>query len=116
MSNPQSFLASTVGQLVGTGPGRGMALLFIVGGSLACLVAFSGYLFRVIREVDTLIPDQDTLPEVTLPQERIEKMQKLLERRKEWITQPDTPERKEALKDISSSLRRLGSGQLEATE
>jgi MFS transporter, DHA3 family, macrolide efflux protein len=116
MKNPQSALAASVGWAVGIGPGRGMALLFIVGGCLAALVGLSGYLFRVLRDVDTLLPDHDTLPEVTAPLERMDKMQELLTQRSHWVTQPDTPERREALRAISSSMRKLGQGQLEATE
>jgi hypothetical protein len=116
MRNPESLLASTVGWAVGTGPGRGMALLFIIGGCLAALVGLTGYVFRVVRDVDTLLPDHDTLPEVIPHQERANKMQELLAQRSHWVTQPDTPEREAALKSISISLRKLGQGQLEATE
>ena len=49
MSNPESFLATTLGPIVGTGPGRGMALLFIIGGGIAALIGISGYVFRVLR-------------------------------------------------------------------
>jgi MFS family permease len=62
MRNPQSTLALTLGGLIGTGPGRGMALLFIIGGILACLVGLGGYTVRILREADTLLPDHDTIP------------------------------------------------------
>jgi hypothetical protein len=110
MRNPQSFLASSLGWAISTGPGRGMALLFIIGGGLAALVGISGYAFRVLREADTLLPDHDTLPAVSPPNERLTRMQELLGARNHWTTQPDTPERELALKAISNSLRKLGEG------
>jgi DHA3 family macrolide efflux protein-like MFS transporter len=116
MRNPQSFLASSLAWAIGIGPGRGMALLFIIGGSLAALVGLSGYVFRVIRDVDVLMPDHDTMPEVVQPQQRLGKMQELLAQRSHWVAQPVTPERDAALKSISTSLRKLGRGQFDATE
>ncbi|MFZ2095720.1 MAG: MFS transporter [Anaerolineales bacterium] len=110
MRNPQSTLASTLGWLVGTGPGRGMALLFIIGGGLAAVVGISGYAFRVLREADTLLPDHDELPLAVPHDTRVIRMRELLEARNHWITQPSTPERELALKDISNSLRKLGQG------
>jgi hypothetical protein len=108
MRNPQSLLASSIGRVIGTGPGRGMALLFIIGGGLAALVGISGYAFRILREADALLPDHDTLPEIIPPYERLTRMQELLAARTHWTTQPDTPEREQALKSISNSLRMLG--------
>ncbi len=124
MRNPQSFLATSLGWLIGTGPGRGMALLFIIGGGLAALVGISGYAFRLLREADTLLPDHDELPPAAVeapavqspalatPQdaasERLTRMQELLEERQSWAAMPDTPERELALKAISNSLRKLG--------
>jgi MFS transporter, DHA3 family, macrolide efflux protein len=116
MRNPQSFLASTLGWAVGTGPGRGMALLFIIGGGLAAFITISGYAFRVLREADTLLPDHDTLPAVSPPEERLTRMQELLEQRNHWAAQPATPEREQALKAISSSLRKLGQGAINPPE
>ena len=113
MRNPQSFLATSLGWAVGTGPGRGMALLFIIGGGLAALIGISGYAFKVLRDVDTLLPDHDTLPDleppVTLtPDVRMTRMQELLEERRSWASKPDSPERGLALKAIAISLRQLG--------
>jgi hypothetical protein len=108
MRNPQSLLASSIGWAIGIGPGRGMALLFIIGGGLAALVGISGYAFRILREADALLPDHDTLPEIIPPDERLTRMQELLAARTHWTIQPDTPEREQALKSISNSLRMLG--------
>jgi MFS family permease len=110
MQDPSSYLATTTGWFMGVGPGRGIALLFVVGGCLAALVGLCGYIFRVLRDVDTLMPDFDTLPAAAAPDDRLTRMQDLLEERKNWITQPDTPERELALKAISNSLRKLGQG------
>jgi len=108
MRNPQSVLAISLGGLMGTGPGRGMALLFIIGGGLAALVGISGFAVRILRDADTLLPDHDTLPLASAPNERLTRMQELLEARKHWATQPVTPERERALKAISNSLHQLG--------
>jgi MFS family permease len=110
MRDPQSTLATSVGWMVGTGPGRGMALLFIIGGIFAALVALGGYIFRNLRDVDTLMPDHDTLPEVSSPDRRLPRLQQLLEERNHWVLQPASPERELALKAIASSLRQLGQG------
>jgi hypothetical protein len=61
-----------------------------------------------LREAETLLPDHDTLPSATPPSERLSRMQELLEQRNHWAAQPNTPEREQALKSISSSLRKLG--------
>jgi len=45
--------------LVGSGPGAGMALLFVFSGVLGAIVALAGYLFPAIREVETRLPDHD---------------------------------------------------------
>jgi MFS family permease len=51
--------AATLGKVVGTGPGSGIAILFIVCGALASLVGLGGYLVRVVRDAETLLPDHD---------------------------------------------------------
>jgi MFS family permease len=110
MRNPQSTLAAALGWLIGTGPGRGMALLFIIGGALECLVGLGGYTIRILREADTLLPDHDTIPSApeAAADQRVARVQQLLEARQHWITQPETPERELALKSIANSLRKLG--------
>ena len=110
MQNPQSTLAMATGWFMGVGPGRGMALLFVIGGCLAALVGLCGFMFRVLRDADILLPDFDTLPVTIAPEERLTRMQELLEDRKTWAAQPETPERDLALKAISNSLRKLGQG------
>ncbi|SFQ99457.1 Major Facilitator Superfamily protein [Lentzea waywayandensis] len=57
-------LADTFGWLVGTGPGSGIGLLFVVVGVLGAGVGVAGFLSRNVREVETLVPDHEPEPEV----------------------------------------------------
>lgn len=54
-------LAGTVGQLIGTGPGRGIGLLFIVMGLLTLMLAAVGYSYPRLRlledEIGDAVPD-----------------------------------------------------------
>ncbi|MEN6300227.1 MAG: MFS transporter [Anaerolineaceae bacterium] len=54
-------LASSFCWLVGVGPGRGMALIFVIFGSLATISSACAYFFRVIRDAEIILPDHDTL-------------------------------------------------------
>ena len=62
-------LAGSFGWLVGTGPGSGMALIFVLAGVLATLTSLAGYAFTVIRDAEKILPDHDqpeqpqTIPE-----------------------------------------------------
>lgn len=47
------------GWLVGTGPGTGMAVMYVLIGLTTILVAIVGYFVRPIRDVQDLIPDHD---------------------------------------------------------
>ncbi len=57
-------LASSVGQVIGVGPGRGAGLLFIVSGLLSAVVAAAGYLYPRVRLVEDELPD--AMPEDSL--------------------------------------------------
>jgi len=59
-------LAGSVGQIIGTGPGRGIGLLFIVFGLLNILAVIAGYLYPRLRFVEDELPDAlpDVVPEV----------------------------------------------------
>lgn len=59
---PGGALAGTVGAVIGVGPGRGLALMFIVLGVTMMAVAAAGYAFRSVRRVEHDIPDAP-LPE-----------------------------------------------------
>ena len=56
-------MSSVFAGLVGTGPGAGMSLIFIFTGLLAMAVGIGGYFFPIIRNVETILPDHDNLPE-----------------------------------------------------
>jgi MFS family permease len=51
------ILSSSMGQAVGTGPGRGIALLFIAMGILKIAVSLAAYLNPNIRLVEETLPD-----------------------------------------------------------
>jgi hypothetical protein len=54
-------LSGVFGNLVGTGPGAGMSLLFIVCGIAAALVGLAGYAFADVRLAEDRMPDHDEL-------------------------------------------------------
>ena len=54
---PGGALAATVGGWIGTGPGRGLGLMFIVLGALMMLVAIGAYGVRAIRRIEGDLPD-----------------------------------------------------------
>jgi len=49
--------APSVGQIIGTGPGRGIGFMFIIMGILSTLVTLGGYLYPRIRLLDKELPD-----------------------------------------------------------
>jgi len=48
----------------GTGPGAGMGVLLFFSGMMAALVGLSGYFFKPVRDVETILPDHDQLARV----------------------------------------------------
>jgi hypothetical protein len=52
-------LAPAFGWLVGTGPGAGMALIFIVTGLLGTIFSLGVYAIRTVRNVEIIMPDHD---------------------------------------------------------
>ena len=50
-------LAGSVGQIIGVGPGRGIALLFIVMGALMVLVTAAASLYPRLRHLEEEVPD-----------------------------------------------------------
>jgi len=50
-------LSGTFGWLVGTGPGAGIALIFIFSGLMASLVSMGAYAITAIRDVESVLPD-----------------------------------------------------------
>lgn len=57
-------LAGSVGKIIGTGPGRGIGLLFIVFGLLNTVAVIAGYLYPRLRFVEDELPDAlpDSVP------------------------------------------------------
>lgn len=52
-----SPLATAVGGLIGSGPGRGMGLMIIVIGVLLLLAALLGFRYRPLRYMEDILPD-----------------------------------------------------------
>ena len=50
-------LAGTIGQVIGTGPGRGIGLMFLVLGTLTMLTTFLAYQYTPLRLVEVKLPD-----------------------------------------------------------
>jgi len=57
----QSRWANALANLVGSGPGAGMGLMFVLFGILGTLAAIVGFAYRPIREIETILPDYDEL-------------------------------------------------------
>ncbi|MBN1201676.1 MAG: MFS transporter [Anaerolineae bacterium] len=55
-------LAGIFGPLVGTGPGAGMGLIFVMTATLGALTCASGYLVPALRNVERDLPDYDAVP------------------------------------------------------
>jgi hypothetical protein len=66
-------LAGQFGWLVGTGPGAGMALMILLSGILATIVAAAGYSIKSIRDVERLVPDADPESRLKTYKKRINK-------------------------------------------
>ncbi|MFP4436432.1 MAG: MFS transporter [Chloroflexaceae bacterium] len=52
-------LADTLGQVIGTGPGRGIGLMFIIIGCLTLGAVLPGYLYAPLRRVEADLPDAE---------------------------------------------------------
>jgi hypothetical protein len=52
-------LVPVFGGLTGTGPGAGMGLMFLLGGLGGVLAGLGGYLVRVVRDSEAILPDYD---------------------------------------------------------
>jgi len=64
---PGEALAATFGPLVGTGPGAGMALMFLGTATLGGLSSLLAYLYPPPRHVETDLPDHDLITIVAEP-------------------------------------------------
>ena len=50
-------LAGSIGQLIGIGPGRGIALMFILAGTLTVLITVIAYQYTPLRLIEDELPD-----------------------------------------------------------
>ncbi|MEH1790841.1 MFS transporter [Nostoc sp.] len=50
-------LAASIGQIIGIGPGYGIALLFVIMGTLTVFAAIAGYFYPRLRFVEEELPD-----------------------------------------------------------
>ncbi|MHC5613437.1 MAG: MFS transporter [Nostoc sp.] len=60
---PDGTLAPMLGWIFGTGGGAGMALLYVISSLSMLVVGLGGYAFRVLREVEIILPDHDASAE-----------------------------------------------------
>lgn len=58
------LLGASIGQLIGTGEGRGMALLMILSGLITLALAALAYQYKPIRLLEDELPD--TLPDAVI--------------------------------------------------
>ena len=103
-------LAPIFGNLLGTGPGAGMSLMFMFSGIGGFLIGLSGYAIPAVRDVEVILPDFDALPAAPNPEKllREKQMQELLAARQRLLGLPDSQHRKNELRSISRNLRALG--------
>jgi len=52
-------LSSVFGWLIGTGPGAGMALMFLITGIVGAFIGLGAYAVRVVRNAEDILPDHD---------------------------------------------------------
>jgi hypothetical protein len=50
-------LAGSIGQIIGTGPGRGIGLMYVLMGLGLAIVSLAGFAIRPLRDVETDLPD-----------------------------------------------------------
>jgi DHA3 family macrolide efflux protein-like MFS transporter len=61
----QTWLSKAFGGIVGTGPGSGMALHFLLAGLLYFVVIGTARFIPAVRNVETILPDHDQLEKET---------------------------------------------------
>lgn len=60
-------LSQILEPIFGVGPGAGMSVIIFACGIGGAVVGLSGYAFRPVRDVESVLPDQDTTPLVDIP-------------------------------------------------
>jgi hypothetical protein len=56
---PDGTLAPLLGWIFGTGGGAGIALLYVISSLSMLVIGLGGYAFRVLRDVEIILPDHD---------------------------------------------------------
>jgi hypothetical protein len=56
---PGGILAPRLDPIFGTGPGAGMALLYVITSVCLLLIGLAGYVFPTLRNVDEIVPNHD---------------------------------------------------------
>ena len=64
---PGEGLTASFGWLVGVGPGAGMALMIVIAGLFGGILPLLGYALRVVRNVESILPDYDAMPSGIVP-------------------------------------------------
>jgi len=64
---PGGGLVPIFGPIVGVGPGAGIALMFVLFGTIGAFVGLAGYGVRVVRDAEAILPDHDAAPPAALP-------------------------------------------------
>jgi hypothetical protein len=62
---PRGSLAPAFDWIVGTGPGSGMATIFIAAGLKGASASLGGYAFDAVRNVEDIIPDHESPPQIS---------------------------------------------------
>ena len=58
-------LADSIGSVIGVGPGRGIAFLFIILGGLSIVFTFIAYMYPRLRNLEDELPDYDEIETLT---------------------------------------------------
>jgi hypothetical protein len=82
--------------------------MLVIAGALGVIVGVSGYMFPVVRGVETILPDHDAKPIPAISPEKQQRLQELLDSRQALLSQAPSTERDRGLKEISRQLRLLG--------
>jgi MFS family permease len=56
-------LVPLFGGIIGTGPGAGISLMFIITGFIAAMAGLAGYFFPAIRNAEDILPDHEAVTE-----------------------------------------------------
>ncbi len=62
---PAGALAPLFGGIIGTAPGSGIRLIFVITGFLVMIVGALGYAIPVVRDIETILPDHEPDTQVT---------------------------------------------------